>query len=76
MDAMGILPTFGGVSVHDGLSSYWKYQSPHALCHAHHLRELEFIRERYAQSWAEQMTHLLVEIKTTVEQSKDQGQQA
>lgn len=44
--AIGILPGYHGVSVHDG----WKpYQADttcrHALCNVHHLRELTFIEE-------------------------------
>jgi len=63
MDAMDILPSFAGVSVHDGLASYAKYGSTHGLCNAHHLRELRFIVERYQQDWANQMMTLLINIK-------------
>jgi transposase len=70
MDAMDILPNFGGISVHDGLPSYAHYDCEHALCNAHHLRELLFIVERYKQPWAEQMIALLVEIKDQVEVAK------
>ena len=66
MDAIDILPDFEGVSIHDGLASYAKYESIHALCNAHHLRELRFIVERYEQDWASNMMTLLVEIKTTI----------
>lgn len=66
MDAIDILPTFEGVSVHDGLASYGKYDSIHALCNAHHLRELRFVVERYEQDWASDMMTLLVEIKTNI----------
>jgi transposase len=74
MDAMDILPSFAGVSVHDGLASYAKYNSTHALCNAHHLRELRFIVERYQQDWANQMMTLLINIKTQVEIAQDTGQ--
>src|SRR5258708_14620005 len=38
-DAIGILPDFRGVRVHDGFASYRTYrQGRHALCNVHHLR--------------------------------------
>src|SRR5437868_4923260 len=44
-DAIGILPQFHGVAVHDGYSSYPQYtQCEHALCNAHLLRELRFLQ--------------------------------
>lgn len=52
-DKLGILPSYTGVAVHDGLSSYFGYQGcTHALCKAHPLRELRFIPEQYGQAWA------------------------
>jgi transposase len=73
MDEMNILPHFKGVSVHDGLKSYAQYDCLHALCNAHHLRELIFISERYAQPWAQSMIKLLLDIKKQVDESKAQG---
>jgi transposase len=70
MDEMDILPNFQGISVHDGLSSYGQYDCEHALCNAHHLRELLFVLERYQQVWAEGMMTLLINIKKLVETTK------
>ncbi len=60
-DAMGILPDFTGVSVHDGWKTYGHYTTcRHALCNIHHLRELTFLEEQYQQAWAKaQMKALL-----------------
>ena len=62
MDAMGILPVFQGIMCHDHWKPYYKYGATHALCNAHHLRELERAREQDGQQWAEQMMALLKEI--------------
>ena len=68
MDAIGILPDFRGTAVHDGLKSYLAYeQSQHGLCNEHHLRELEFIAERYPQDWVPKFGDLLMEIKEAVD---------
>jgi transposase len=50
LEAMGIWDEFEGIGVHDGYRSYFQYEGEHALCNAHHLRELEFISERYQQT--------------------------
>ena len=76
IDEMAVLPTFKGVSVHDGWASYFKYSCTHALCNAHHLRELRFIAERYEQPWTTAMMRLLTTIKTQVDRAKAVGQTA
>ncbi len=63
MDRMGILPKYGGFLCHDHWKPYYKYDDcTHALCNAHHLRELERAYEQDDQSWARNMSNLLNEI--------------
>jgi transposase len=80
MSASGILPDFNGCVVHDGLEWYQRFsQCQHALCNAHHLRELRFIVEQYQQSWAGDLFKLLLDMKQQVEQgtvSPESQQQA
>ena len=66
MDAMGILPTFRGILCHDHWKPYFKYGAFHALCNAHHLRELESAFEQDKQQWAATMSDLLKEINQAV----------
>lgn len=75
-DAIGILPRFRGTSVHDGWAPYRRYTCRHALCNAHHLRELAWVEEQDGQGWAGQMTVLLRQIKQTVDAARGQGRTA
>src|SRR5258707_1167830 len=45
----------------------------HALCNIHHLRELTFLEEQYAQTWATDLKRLLLDMKVAVEQARAQG---
>jgi transposase len=74
LDAIGILPGYTGVSVHDGWTSYRHYTTcRHALCNAHHLRELTFVEEELHQAWAGQFKGLLREIHAAVDQARAAG---
>ena len=67
MEAAGILGPFRGTVVHDHWKPYFTYdECAHALCNAHHLRELRFIATQYHQAWANDMAVLLVDIKAAV----------
>ena len=71
MRDIGILPEFTGIAMHDGLSSYRQFDAAtHALCGAHHLRELAGVAELYEQPWAAELADLLIEIKERVEQAR------
>ena len=66
MNDMGVLPTFKGILCHDHWKPYYKYDCTHALCNAHHLRELTRAWEQDGQQWAQKMANLLETINRTV----------
>ena len=77
MATAGILPGVAGRAVHDHWKAYFTYAAgPHALRHAHHLRELKLIHEPYGQGWAETLAKRLVAMKTAVDTARDDGQRA
>jgi transposase len=80
-DAIGILPSYHGVSMHDGWKPSRHYtQCRHALCNIHHLRfapawrELTFVEEQTHQVWASELKGLLLEMKAAVEQARARGE--
>ena len=61
IEAIGILPRYTGVAVHDCWASYLSYaHCDHALCGAHLLRELTFIVDAHGYAWAKRMKRLLL----------------
>jgi transposase len=69
LDDMGILPHFHGTLCHDHWKPYYAYDATHALCNAHHLRELERAWEQDNQEWAKKMKILLKEINKAVHEA-------
>ncbi|HEV8191279.1 MAG TPA: IS66 family transposase [Ktedonobacterales bacterium] len=72
--AIGILPAFTGVSIHDGWVGYRAHGGcRHARGNIHHLRELTFLDEQYHQAWARDLKALLLEMTATAEQARAVG---
>lgn len=60
IQAQGILTKFFGVLVHDCWKSYWEINCVHALCNAHLLRELTYLKEITQETWPQKMIDFLV----------------
>jgi hypothetical protein len=72
MDELGILPFYTGIAKHDFWKAYFKYvDCGHSLCNDHHLRELTWVIESERQVWAQQMYDLLLEIRSVVNEAKE-----
>ena len=70
MDAFGILPNFTRTAVHDGWASYQDFPCQHALCNAHHLRELIPVGETTCPPWAQAMINFLCRAKDIADQAQ------
>jgi len=67
IDEMNIIPHFKGILCHDHWKPYYAYDGClHALCNAHHLRELTRAHEQDKQEWAGKMKVLLEEFNIMV----------
>ena len=73
IDHMGIMEKMSGVAIHDGWAPYRTYDVVHALCNAHHVRELEQVATAEKQIWARQMIDLLYEAHDVVGKAKAAG---
>jgi len=71
MDALGFLPQYNGVAVHDRFASYNKYECEHALCNAHLKRELTGIEQNFEQRWAKKINELLSEMKKYTDECRE-----
>ena len=67
----------GGVIVHDHFKPYFTVTDvEHALCNAHHLRELKALIDIEKEPWARKMSLLLVRAAKQVERAVAQGKAA
>jgi transposase len=74
IDAFGILDGFTGIAVHDGYHSYRTYPLTHALCNAHHQRELLAATETYPDhTWPAGISAALDALNTAAHTARDQG---
>ena len=73
MDDLGVIGSMSGVAVHDGWKPYRHYDVEHALCNAHHLRELLAVGIGWDQGWANDLADLLREAKRSVESAQNNG---
>jgi transposase len=74
--AIGILPQLHGIAVHDDYASYLTYTDVrHALCNAHHLRQLQFLAERYPAPWVDGLPQVLKEAKQAADAARAAGTQ-
>ena len=65
----------GGVIVHDHFKPYFSLKDvAHALCNAHHLRELKALIDIEKEPWAKKMSRLLVTAARAVRRAAEQGQ--
>jgi transposase len=66
MNDMGVLPRFDGILCHDHWKPYYRIDCTHALCNAHHVRELTRAWEQDGQQWAQKLKNLLETINRKV----------
>jgi transposase len=63
MDYFDILPRCRNFLIHDHFKAYYTYeQCLHALCNAHHLRELKFLSEEQHELWAAELSQFLLDL--------------
>jgi len=80
IEAMGVLPSFGGVAVHDARAPYDTYTAPeHQLCCAHAQRELQAVADAAPAGqwcWAAQAAGALTAMQQLASEVTSQGRDA
>ena len=69
-----LLSGVSGITVHDNWVSYGKMEGvAHALCNAHHLRELQALVEIEKEDWASAMQTILLDARKAAEVARENG---
>lgn len=80
IEAMGVLPSFEGVAVHDAWAPYDSYTNAgHQLCCAHALRELQAVADAAPEGewcWATQAAEAITAMQRLVTGAISQGREA
>ncbi len=81
LKAAGVLPSFGGIAVHDAWRPYDTFDNVagHALCNSHLLRELIAVTETGTsldQAWARQAIDALLALKDAAGAAREAGHAA
>jgi transposase len=80
IEAIGVLPRFAGVAVHDAWAPHDTYTAPdHQLCCAHALRELQAVTDAAPPAqwcWATQAAEALTRMQQLVSEAISQGRDA
>lgn len=69
IDALGVIPNYQGILCHDHWKPYLGYNCTHALCNAHHLRELQWVIDFKEHKWAKSMKTFLSKVQDEVDES-------
>lgn len=77
MDDFDILPRCRHFLIHDHFKAYFTYEHcPHALCNAHHLRELKFLSEEQHEGWAAELSQFLLALHQRCQKRGTLGERA
>ena len=74
IDVSGVLQRYRGTMVHNHWKPYFQYKDArHALCNAHHLRDLTYLAEQEKEAWAGKMQKLLLRMLNLTQECSDVG---
>jgi len=74
MEDLGVIAHMSGIAVHDGWRPYRSFAVTHALCNAHHLRELNGVGVVWDQGWANDLADLLIAANLAVREALERGE--